>query len=194
MTMQKKPIHIKRVSLEIFSIVFAVLLALMLDAWRERLKIEQKVQNALEDIASEIQTFTDMSESIGFNSVQMDSLEAMIKRHRAGKEVNFTSGVARPEVRSLAWETSRANGIASDFDRQIFVDITEIYVEFDRLEKILVYNREFIMKSDPDMLPVNKAIHRYRQLDGIVFRSQELQARANEFLEKYKDADFTQHL
>lgn len=193
MTMQKKQIALKWVSLEVFSIVFAVLLALMLDAWRERIKVEQKVQNALEDIASEIQTFTDMTESIEFNSVQMDSLEAMIKRHRAGKEVTFSSGVARPEVRSLAWETSRASGIASDFDRQIFVDITEIYVEFDRLEKILVYNREFIMKSDPDLLPVNKAIHRYRQLDGIVFRSQELQARANEFLEKYKDADFTQH-
>ncbi|MCE7993344.1 MAG: hypothetical protein HEP71_15265 [Roseivirga sp.] len=192
--MQKKPFALKWVSLEIFSIVFAVLLALMLDAWRERIKIEQKVQNALEDIVSEIDTFIGMDETIEFNTVQMDSLEAMIKRHRAGQEVHFVSGVARPEVRSLAWETSRASGIASDFERQIFVDITEIYVEFDRLEKILAYNREFGMKSDPSMPAVDKAIHRYRQLDGIIFRSQELQDRAREFLEKYKDAEFTQHL
>ncbi|GEM_PF-4639909 len=192
--MKSKPVALKRISLEIFSIVFAVLLALMLDAWRERIKVEQKVQHALEDIASEIKTFTGMNESIEFNTVQMDSLEAMIKRHRAGKEVQFSSGVARPEVRSLAWETSRTSGIAADFERQIFVDITEIYVEFDRLEKILAYNREFGLKSDPSMPAVDRAIHRYRQLNGMVFRSQELQARANEFLEKYKDADFTKHL
>lgn len=192
--MKKKPIAIKRLSLEMFSIVFAVLLALMLDGWQERLKLEKKIDHALEDIVSEIMTFTDMNESIEFNTKQMSILDSMIKRHRSGEPTDFISRVARPEVRSLAWETSRENGIAADFERQIFVDITEIYVEFDRLEKILAYNREFGMKSDPEMLPVNKAIHRYRQLDGIVFRSEELQARATEFLEKYIEADFTEHI
>ncbi len=190
--MTKKPISLKRLSLEIFSIVFAVLLALMLDAWRERAKVEQKVQHALEDIASEIKTFADINESIGFNRVQRQALDSMIKRYKSGKTTRFRSGVSRPEVRSLAWMTARENGIAADFGRQVFVDITEIYVEFDRLEKILVYNREFEMKSDPDMASVNKAIMIRRQLDGIIFRSTELRDRSREFLEKYEDAEFTE--
>ncbi|GAB5522412.1 MAG: hypothetical protein Roseis2KO_02840 [Roseivirga sp.] len=189
--MKKEPIALKRLSIEIFSIVFAVLLALMLDAWRDRVKVERKVQHALEDIASEIKTFADISESIDFNQIQSRALDSMVKRHKDGKDTRFRSGVSRPEVRSLAWMTARENGIAADFERQIFVDITEIYVEFDRLEKILVYNREFQMKSDPDMPAVNKAIMIRRQLDGIIFRSSELRDRAREFLEKYKGAEFT---
>lgn len=189
--MKKQPIALKRLSLEIFSIVFAVLLALMLDAWRERIKVEQKVQHALEDIASEIKTFADIDESIDFNRIQSQALDSMVQRYKSGKTTRFRSGVSRPEVRSLAWMTARENGIAADFERQIFVDITEIYVEFDRLEKILVYNREFAMTSDPDMPSVNKAIMIRRQLDGIIFRSSELRDRAREFLAKYKDAEFT---
>ena len=164
----------------------------MLDSWQERLKVEKKVNRALESIVLEVQTFTDMDVSIEYNTKNMNALDSMIRRHRNGESTNFSSGVARPEVRSLAWMTSRENGIAANFDRQVFIDMTEIYVEFDRLEKILAYNREFSLKSDPGMPPVNRAIHKRRQLDRIIFRSQELQARANEFLEKYKSADFTQ--
>jgi hypothetical protein len=190
--MKKKPIAFGRLGLEIFSIVFAVLLALMLDSWQERLKVEKKVDRALRDIVLELKAFQGLEGSLEYNKRQLEILDSLIFRHEQGDSVVFYPGIARPEIRSLTWQTSRETGITADFERSIFLDITELYVEFERLEKILDYSYEFMLKSDPNMSPYTRAIHKQRQLRGVIFRSEELLRKTTSFFEKYKDARFTQ--
>lgn len=189
--MKKKGLAIRRLSLEVFSIVFAVLLALMLDAWQEQLKTQKRVNRALQDIMLELRTFRGLEGSLGYNRRQSDILDSLILKHAQGDSVVFYPGIARPEIRSLTWQTSRETGITADFERSVFLDITELYVEFERLEKILDYSYEFTLKSDPNMSAYTKAIHKKRQLRGVIFRSEELLRKTTLFFDKYKNADFT---
>lgn len=189
--MKKKPIAFGRLGLEMFSIVFAVLLALMLDSWQERLKVEKKANRALRDIVLEIRAFQGLKGSLDYNTRQLEILDSLILRHEQGDSVAFYPGIARPEIRSLTWQTSRETGVTADFERSVFLDITELYVEFERLEKILDYSYEFMLKSDPEMSPHTRAIHKQRQFRGVIFRSEELLRKTSSFFEKYKDAEFT---
>lgn len=177
-----------------FSIVFAVLLALALDSWQENVKKEQVIQKALDDIAMEILSFMRLDLIANHNQVTLDTLRIQIQRHQNGEKTGFSTSFGRPEIKSISWTTARENGIAAGFDRQLFLDIAEVYVEFDRLIDILDYHYEFNLKSDPDMTPYTRARHIARHLESSIFRMGELNKKSIALLGKYKDHKFTQVL
>lgn len=173
-----------------FSIVFAVLLALTLDSWQEQSKQQKKVNRALEDIAEEIYSFTNLTVALEYNQKQLESLTIAIQKHENGEEVNFNFGLGRPEIKSLAWQTSKENDITSGFDRELFLEIAEVYVEYDRLMQTVDYYVDFKLKSDPDISPYTEARYTRRYIKSAAFRISELIKKAKEFLEKNKDAGF----
>ncbi len=180
----------KRFLLEIFSIIFAVLLALALDSWRENLNEQKRIDRALQDIFLEVNSFMALEGALSFNNEQLDLLDSMIRLYEDGATTPFQGGVGRPEVKNLAWETSKESGIASGFNRQLSLDLAEVYVEFDRLQQILEYSREFNLKVDPEMSEYTRARHVRRQIQQTIFRCVEVQRKASDFLEQYKDSKY----
>lgn len=191
--MKKKPIQFRRLGLEMFSIVFAVLLALALDSWQEKSKKTQKLDQALEDIVLELNGFTHLDKAVGYNQQMLDTIRSKIKQYEDGKKVTFLIGMGRPEVKSLAWTTAKSTGLASDFDRDLLLELAEIYSEFDRLENVLDMYAEFNLKYDPDMPKYTWARYVERYVRSAIFRMQELNNKSKAFLEKHKDATFVKN-
>ena len=188
--MKKKPIQFRKLGLEMFSIVFAVLLALALDSWQENNKKSNKLNQVLEDIVMELNTFTFLDKAIEYNLVMLDTVRSKIKQHEDGKAVEFQGGLGRPEIKSLAWTTAKTTGLASEIDRSLLLELAEIYSEFDRLENILESFAEFNLKRDPDMSEYTRARYVERYMRSAIFRMQELSKKSKAFIEKHKNASF----
>lgn len=183
---------LKKILTTILPIVFAVLLALALDAWYDNLKEERVVQTSLADIAADIGIYAGLNGVYALNAASFDTLTNQIKRYEAGEQVNFTFGFGRPEINSLAWQMARETGVAANFGRALYKDIAKVYNEFDRLQGLWNYNYQFKLSRDPNMDDYTLARHYHRQLRLIQARHQELMEKSAEFLEKYKDEGFTQ--
>lgn len=181
----------KRYLIEGMMIVFSVMLALALDSWQQQLKTEKAVKLALQEIFLEVSTFVELEPTIDLNTQILASLDSAIYKHRKDPDsFNESIGFARPEKRNLSWLTARENGISVEFEPEIFKDLAEVYIEFERLESILNYNREFGLKSDPNMHRYTSAQHLQKQLSLTIFRSKELMKKSQALLEKYKDSKF----
>ncbi len=192
--MKNNTSSVKKFGLEIFSIVFAVLLALTLDSWQEQSKQQKKINKALNDIVEEIYTFSTLNGALEYNKSQLDSLNMAIEKHKSGEEANFNFGLGRPEIKSLTWQISKENGITSSFDRTLLLEIAEVYVEYDRLMKTVDYYVDFRLKSDPDISPYTEARYSSRYISSAIFRIGELIRKANDFLERHKNESFVKAL
>lgn len=189
--MKKRELSFKTIGLEMFSIVFAVLLALTLDSWQEQQKEQKKVDKALSDIALEIGSFNSMLEGgIIYNQKAFDSLSHAVVMHENGETANFNYGIGRPEIKSLAWQSSKESGITAKFDRDLFLDIAEVYIEYDRLTSVFELHNEFLLKADPDMTEYTRARYTIKHLRTVLFRIQDLQRKATAFQEKHADTAF----
>ena len=177
-----------------FSIVFAVLLALALDSWQEQVKKNAKRDHALNDVVLEVLSFSALDGAVRYNRGLLDSLRDEIERHESGESVIFSEGLGRPEVKSLAWSIAQTTGIASEFDRALLLELAEIYTEHKRLMNILDMHNEFLLMADPDMPPFTRARHIERYFDKAIFRMEELDKKAGAFLEKHQEADFMKAL
>lgn len=175
----------KKLFQTILPIVFAVLLALALDAWYDNRKQEQLIKSSLSDIALDIQNYASLTPVLEYNGAWLDSLQSEIRRYENGEKVNFTYGFGRPEINAVAWQMAKENGIASGFGREVYKDIARVYIEFDRLEQLWDFNYEFKLSRDPDMDNYTLARHLARQLDRIQSRHAQLIEKSQEFIEKY---------
>ncbi|OEK00093.1 hypothetical protein BFP97_00545 [Roseivirga sp. 4D4] len=189
--MKKRNVSLKTLSLEIFSIVFAVLLALTLDSWKEQRKDQKRIGKALSDISMEIDYFLNILErGPNTNQQAFDSLNYAIEMYESGKKANFNFGIGRPEMSSLAWQSSKESGITAKFTRSLFLDIAEVYIEYDRLTSVFDLHTEFMLKADPDMSEYTRAKYTVKHLRTVLFRIEDLKRKANEFKEKYKEELF----
>lgn len=180
--------------IEGFLIVFSVMLALALDSWNENRKLQKLVDDALIEIFNEVSMMNSIQGVTAYNTKILSQLDSILKVHENSPE-SFKApiGLGRPELRNLAWNSAKESGIASGFNPEMFRDLAEVYIEYERLEKILDYNREFTLKSDPNMDRFTEAKHVRKQLDQSIFRSEELIKKSGEFLEKYKDSKYATH-
>lgn len=181
---------IKKLLATILPIVFAVLLALALDAWYNGRERQNEIDTALSDIALDIYIYSQQQSAFEFNQSQLDSLTINIERFEQGKPANFNFGYARPELSSLTWEMSKTTGLAAGFGSELYQDIARVYVEFDRLVKLWDYKYDFMLSYDPSISPYNLALHHRRQLVWIQRRHSELEEKSIDFLQKYQDAAF----
>ncbi|MEP5611862.1 MAG: hypothetical protein ABJP45_06405 [Cyclobacteriaceae bacterium] len=181
---------LKKLVLTILPIVFAVLLALALDAWYENVKQQRLIESTLVDIMLDIQHYAALQVVFDYNQKNLDSLQASIERFEAGEITEFVFGFGRPEINSLAWEMAKENGVAADLGRELYLELATVYLQFDRLENLWNYNYQFKLSYDPDMSQYSLARHYRKQYESIQKRQAELQEKSKEFLEKYKDASF----
>lgn len=178
---------IKKLAQTILPIVFAVLLALALDAWYDNWKQKKLIKNALTEIVLDIQVYAATGPVLDFNADWLDSLTSSIQRFENGEEIQFPFGFGRPETSSLAWQMAKENGIASGFGRDIYKDISRVYIEYDRLQNLWDYNYQFKLSRDPDMAPYTVARHFVRQMRRIQSRHEQLIEKSKEFIEKHGD-------
>ncbi len=176
---------IKKLAQTILPIVFAVLLALALDAWYDNWKQRKLIKNALTEIVLDIQIYANTTSVIEFNAGWLDSLTYTIERFENGENVRFPFGFGRPETSSLAWQMAKENGIASGFGREIYKDISRVYIEYDRLQNLWNYNYQFKLSRDPDMDDYTVARHFARQMERIQSRHEQLIEKSQEFIDKY---------
>ena len=181
---------LKKLLTTILPIVFAVLLALALDAWYDNQKEEKLIQSTLSDIVLDIQYYSQLSAVYDYNASYLDSLASDLEQYESGEVVDFTFGFGRPEMNSLAWDMAKETGVASNFGRELYKDLAHVYLEFDRLIRLWDYNYQFKLERDPDMDDYTLARHYHRQITSIQSRHKELMDKSVEFLEKYKDAAF----
>ncbi len=164
------------------------MLALALDSWKENLKNEKLIEASLNEIFKEVTAMTYISELTNYNQNQLEILDSLIDTYQNSRNDFVGSyGFGRPEVRNLAWITSKENGIAASFEPALFRDLAEVYIELGRLDNILAYNRDFDLKADPDMSEYKKAQHIRKQFNLAIFRSRELVKKSSALLGKYKD-------
>ncbi|MBO3698279.1 hypothetical protein [Roseivirga sp. E12] len=189
--MKKRELSFKTIGLEMFSIVFAVLLALTLDSWQEQQKEQKKVDKALSDIAIEVNSFSSMLEGgLIYNQTAFDSLNHAVEMYKKGEVANFNFGIGRPEIKSLAWQSSKESGITAKFDRNLFLDIAEVYIEYDRLMSVFDLHTEFMLNADPDMTEYTRARYTINHLRTVLFRIQDLKRKSTEFQEKHRGESF----
>lgn len=173
--------------LEIFSIIFAVLLALALDSWRENLAIQKRAQQALNDIYQEINNMQGISYAIDFNQKALNSIDSLLEHKTSLKEDDRSINFMRHESNDLAWRVALQSGDSRNFDRVVFLDLTYIYEERSRLVEALDYFSEFELKSDPELTVSNYLKHKRKQINRVNWRSRELERKVGEFLLKYPE-------
>ncbi len=171
-----------------------MLLALALDAWYDNLKEKRLIENTLADIGFDIRIYASLEPVYDNNQRLLDSLTARIERFESGENVDFSFGIGRPEISSLAWQMAKESGVASGFGRELYKDIARVYLEFDRLQNLWNYNYQFKLSYDPDMSQYSLARHYRRQWESIQGRHRQLLDKSVEFVEKYKEASFMQQL
>ncbi|MEO9484977.1 MAG: hypothetical protein ABJG47_16065 [Ekhidna sp.] len=184
----------KKIIATFLPIVFAVLLALALEALYANRIRQSEIEVALADIGLDIYSYTQQYEAFDFNQSQLDSLIVNIERYRQGNSANFSFGYARPELSSLAWEMSKSTGLASDFGNELYTDIARVYVEYDRLIGLWDFTYDFMLSYDPSMPSYDLAQHKTRQLRRIQARHAELAEKSTEFLNKYNSSSFIKAL
>ena len=181
---------LKTLFLKISPIVFAVLLALALDAWYDIQKTEQRVQVALQEITLDIRTYFDLEGVYKINATNLQTLKKQLAQYEKNGDESFTVAFARPEINAIAWDMAKETGLASHFGRELYKDLAVVFIEFDRLQKIWEYNYQFQLERDPNMGQYTLARHYVRQLETIQLRHRELMDKSGKFLEKYKYEDF----
>ncbi|NOZ61171.1 MAG: hypothetical protein GXO74_05780 [Calditrichaeota bacterium] len=130
----------QRIGVEIFSIVFAVILALVVNEWRQNYNRNRAVSRALALVRSEIvQNKDGMEHSIANQIAYRDSLKAILfsKSKRRLKNQSFAKiysdlqreineGLQIAPMLSTAWTTAKELGIIRDIDYSLAMKFSEM--------------------------------------------------------------------
>ena len=113
---------IKLFTIELFSVILGVLLALMLNQWSENRAIEKKVQIALTNIASELQTNSRLLDIVH----KQNTLVFQEGTENANTENNdtFTPAI---QVQETAWNTFLATGLSTNIEYELLLLLSQTY-------------------------------------------------------------------
>ncbi|MEO9803890.1 MAG: hypothetical protein ABJF04_11605 [Reichenbachiella sp.] len=129
MDKKKKP-WIGKLLMEFASVVFAVLLALGLNHWREA-EAERKVaEKALinvflevhinqKDVANEITTYSERIEEVRVIKDLFDN--------REGEDISYSLGFNLPLLSNSAWNVANNTGAIKDFELELLMELSDIY-------------------------------------------------------------------
>ena len=130
----------QRIAVEIFSIVFAVILALVVNEWRQNYNRQREVSRALELVRSEIiENKKGMEETIANQIAYRDSFKAILfsKSKKQLKNKSFAkvyadlqqqikNGLQIAPMLSTAWITAKELGIVRDIDYSLAMAFSEM--------------------------------------------------------------------
>lgn len=136
---KKSKINYRQLLIETFFIVFAVLLALVLNEWRTAVKEQDMVDKVLENIVNEIEAnkkdleikykyHLAMSQEIG-RYLANDSLWGTLQ-YNSGVEavIQLTpKGIYNPNMQSGAWDSAVLSGVVNSFDYEVLYTLSNLY-------------------------------------------------------------------
>ncbi|MEQ9425002.1 MAG: hypothetical protein RJQ09_11320 [Cyclobacteriaceae bacterium] len=123
----------KLLLMEMASVVFAVLLALGLNAWRENHKNEQLAEQAYENILTELrQNAVELDSGILDFEIRLTVLKTIEDSLERGHEVQkFYFGYSQPVLNKTAWSTANLTQAIVYMDPEVVMDISQLYIVQD---------------------------------------------------------------
>ena len=119
---------IKKALIEISSVVFAVLLALGLNHWREDYSDKKLAEKTLQNIIIEIKSnIKDLDAEVLEYQTMYDTLILRKKNIEKGKVVNMSLRYNHTILSSSAWRIANSTGSVKDLDLEIMMDLSDLY-------------------------------------------------------------------
>ena len=136
---KKSKINYRQLLIETFFIVFAVLLALVLNEWRTAVKEQDTVDKVLENIINEIEAnkkdlevkykyHLKTSQEIG-RYLANDSLWGTLQYNSGVEAVTqlMPKGIYNPNMQSGAWDSAVLSGVVNSFDYEVLYTLSNLY-------------------------------------------------------------------
>jgi tetrahydromethanopterin S-methyltransferase subunit F len=118
----------RKILVEVISVVFAVLLALGLNHWREEKANEALAEKALQNIIIEIKSnIENIDSDVEEYEVIYDTLVARKKRLTNGTKTNMSLSYNHPILSSSAWKIANTTGAVKDMDIEVMMDLSDLY-------------------------------------------------------------------
>ncbi|NVJ98369.1 MAG: hypothetical protein HWE25_09465 [Alphaproteobacteria bacterium] len=127
--MNKNTINWRKASVEIAGIVFAVLLALWLEAWRDDMELQDRADEALERVHAEIsQNRIDMIDS---NKLNLRNLEALRKAMREEGSTIDTLGpylhISSASLSDSSWTSAKMTEVLGKMPMETIGELAALY-------------------------------------------------------------------
>lgn len=123
-----KKATVKKVGLEILSIVFAVLLALGLNHWREERTQQAAADQSLTNILVEVhQNRRSLNDDLDDFRTSLRKLEAAKAEIENGKAKSSGLSFHMPLLSSAAWDIANTTGAVGRFDLALLIELSALY-------------------------------------------------------------------
>jgi hypothetical protein len=181
-----KNINFKRLILETITIVFAVLVALAVDSWKEDMDRQDAVDIALLSITEEIKSNMGGGRvALSYNKEVVKELALKLKRFEEGESKDTSLiGYTLIELTDIAWQATNSTQIASWMKQDWLFELGRIYHEQELMDTLIKDFRSFYFTLDPEINEIKKMKYRYRHLVLMNQRVEELIELYEEFLSK----------
>ncbi|MEP3388313.1 MAG: hypothetical protein ABJO02_09015 [Reichenbachiella sp.] len=126
--MENKKGWIGKLLTEFISVVFAVLLALGLNHWREANNDEKLAEKALVNIFLEIQSNQkEVEAEIPSYDEQIAKVKVFKDAFDKGEGMPYSLGFNMPVLSRSAWNVANSTGAIKDFDLNMLMELSDIY-------------------------------------------------------------------
>ncbi|WP_456461470.1 hypothetical protein [Reichenbachiella sp.] len=126
--MENKKGWIGKLLTEFISVVFAVLLALGLNHWREANNDEKLAEKALVNIFLEIQSNQkEVEAEIPSYDEQIAEVKVFKDAFDKGEGMPYSLGFNMPVLSRSAWNVANSTGAIKDFDLNMLMELSDIY-------------------------------------------------------------------
>ena len=179
-------INFKSFILETITIVFAVLVALAVDSWKEELDRQDAVDIALVSITEEIKrNLAGSIRTLSYNQNTVKDLALKIKQFREGKSKDLSlGGYVLTEITGVAWQATNSTQVSSWFKPDMLFELGRIYHEQKLYDDLIKRIRSFHFSLDPETPDIKRIKYRYRHLKNMNDRAEELIELYQAFIEK----------
>lgn len=175
----------KSLLLEAITIIFAVLVALAVDSWKEDADRRHEVNMAMASIKKEIESnLKGCIEVLSENTHMVDELNQSIALYEQGSSKTIRLGIVLAELIDVAWLTTNSNQVVSWFEQDVLFSIGKVYHEQELYDVQIKHFRDFSLSYSPEMSIISKAKYQRRYLNSMNVRVKELIGHYQQYLEK----------
>ncbi|MEO9968025.1 MAG: hypothetical protein ABJF11_19690 [Reichenbachiella sp.] len=126
--MGNKSAWIGKLLMEFASVVFAVLLALGLNHWREAEAEQRVAEKALLNVFLEIHVNQlDVADEITTYQERMAEIKVFKDSFDKGEAMPYSLGFNIPLLSNSAWNVANSTGAIKDFDLKLLLELSDIY-------------------------------------------------------------------
>ncbi|WP_422359758.1 hypothetical protein [Reichenbachiella sp.] len=134
--MENKKGWIGKLLMEFISVVFAVLLALGLNHWREANNDQKLAERALVNIFLEVYTNQkDVAEEQLTYEERLEEVKVYKDSYDQGEPMKYSLGFNIPLLSDAAWNVANSTGAIKDFDQDILLDLSSLYAFQEMYQK-----------------------------------------------------------